>query len=120
MSNIAKTLFTVILVLTLLIAGVASYFILEANKEEGAAVIVSINGVTVAEYPLDKDGIFPINNGTNILVIESGTARVADASCPDELCVRTGKISKTGEKIVCLPNKVMVEVIGAGEDIFLN
>lgn len=113
-------MFTVILVLALLLAGVLSYFIIEANKEDGAAVTVSVNGVTVAEYPLDTDGSFPLNNGTNILIIENGSARVAYANCPDELCVRSGKISKTGEKIVCLPNKVMVEVIGAGEDIFIN
>jgi hypothetical protein len=33
-----------------------------------------------------------------------------EAECPDRSCVKQGKISKNKESIVCLPNKVIVEV----------
>ena len=36
-----------------------------------------------------------------------------DATCPDHICVNQKEISKTGETIVCLPNKVIVEIKGA-------
>ena len=50
---------------------------------------------------------------------------MTDADCPDKLCVKTGRISKTGETIVCLPHRVVVEIIGAaaddsGVDLFVN
>ena len=32
------------------------------------------------------------------------------ADCPDHLCVKQGKISADGEMIVCLPNKVTVQI----------
>jgi hypothetical protein len=35
-----------------------------------------------------------------------------DADCPDKLCEKTGKISKNGETIVCLPHRVVVEIQG--------
>ncbi|MFR4337598.1 MAG: NusG domain II-containing protein [Lachnospira pectinoschiza] len=41
---------------------------------------------------------------------------MTDADCPDKLCVKTGMISKTGETIVCLPHRVVVEIIGAAAD----
>ena len=52
---------------------------------------------------------------TNLLVIKDGKADVTEADCPDKLCVHQKAISKTNETIVCLPNKVVVQVIGAGE-----
>ena len=55
-----------------------------------------------------------------MFVIKNGMAYMKHADCPDKLCVNTGKICRTSEKIVCLPNRVMVEVIGADEEIFIN
>ena len=69
-------------------------------------------------YPLDVDKEIPIQKDgktTNLLVIRDGKADVTEADCPDKLCVHQKAISKTNETIVCLPNKVVVQVIGAGE-----
>ena len=60
--------------------------------------------------PIQKDG-----KTTNLLVIKDGKADVTEADCPDKLCVHQKAISKTNETIVCLPNKVVVQVIGTGE-----
>ena len=39
-----------------------------------------------------------------------------EADCPDEVCILMGEKHKLGETIVCLPNRVMVEIVGdAGE-----
>ena len=35
---------------------------------------------------------------------------MSDATCKNKICVNTGKISKKGESIVCLPNKTIVEI----------
>ena len=37
------------------------------------------------------------------------------SDCKNQICVNTGKISRAGEIIVCLPNYVIVEIIGSGE-----
>lgn len=93
------------------------------NQEAGAQVRVTVDGEVYGTYDLnpsggkaqkieiEKDGVV-----TNILVIEEGKADVTEADCPDKLCVNQKAISATGETIVCLPNKVVVEVIGDAED----
>ena len=109
----------IILIASILIVAIAFFLIVELTKEEGAGVTVKVDGVKVAEYSLSKNGTYPLNGGTNILVIENGKAYLTDANCPDKLCVHQGKISRTGEVITCLPNKLTVTVFGAEESVDL-
>ena len=109
----------IILIASILIVAIALFLIVELTKEEGAGVTVKVDGVKVAEYSLSKNGTYPLNGGTNILVIENGKAYLTDANCPDKLCVHQGKISRTGETITCLPNKLTVTVFGAEESVDL-
>ena len=105
----------IILIASILAIAIALFLIVELTKEEGAGVTVKVDGVKIAEYSLSANGTYPLNGGTNILVIENGKAYLTDANCPDKLCVHQGKISMTGETITCLPNKLTVTVYG-GED----
>lgn len=84
------------------------------NRSEGASVSVTVNGEVFGEYPLDTDAEIRIGEGEsyNILVIKDGEAQITEASCPDKLCINQGKISYEGQSIICLPNKVVVEVQG--------
>ena len=109
----------IILIASILVVAIAFFLIVELTKEEGAGVVVKVDGVEVAEYSLSKNGTYPLNGSTNILVIEDGRAYLSDANCPDKLCVHQGKISRTGEVITCLPNKLTVTVFGAEESVDL-
>ncbi|WP_434311274.1 NusG domain II-containing protein [Hominifimenecus sp. rT4P-3] len=95
-----------------LLAG-AALLLLQATKEEGAQVIVEVDGVQNAVYSLSEERtvtIEGIEGGTNQLVIEGGAASVVDASCPDHLCVHQSSIRYQGQTIVCLPNRVVITV----------
>jgi hypothetical protein len=43
-----------------------------------------------------------------------GWVRVAQAPCPNKLCVRQGRASRAGMSLICLPCRVRVEVDGGG------
>lgn len=115
--NKKKIIYDTVLVLVLAVIGISAFLITESLREEGAYAVVTVNGEWAGEYPLDKDGEYPLSGGTNLLVIQDGKAFVKDATCPDKLCINQGKISRTGERIVCLPNRVMIEITGEGEQI---
>ena len=74
-------------------------------------VKITVNGEVYKEASLksDKKQVIKIND-TNTVVIENGYVYMQDADCKDQLCVKQGKISNEGESIVCLPNKIIVEI----------
>ena len=85
-------------------------------REEGAVAAVEIDGVAAGEYNLMFNGVYPLNGGTNVLVVENGVAYLNYSNCPDHTCERTGKIRYTGQTIVCLPNKLSITIKGSADD----
>ena len=106
-----KIIFDTILVLTLLVISLSALYFVFSNRNIGSTVRVSVDGETVAEYSLYKDGEYSLNGGTNVLKIEDGRAYMIFADCPDKTCVRKGKIYYIGDDITCLPNRVRVEIL---------
>ncbi|MDF2587797.1 MAG: hypothetical protein K0S41_1638 [Anaerocolumna sp.] len=102
----------IILVAIILVIAAAGLLYVNLNKKGGDLVIVRVDGKVVEELPLNKDTTQIIEGvgGTNKLIIEDGHADVIEASCPDALCVHQRQIEHDGETIVCLPNKVVVEI----------
>lgn len=80
--------------------------------------VVSVNGKQVREIPLGEgrqELVVKGYQGESRLEVDGGRVRMVDSACPDKLCVRTGWISRPGESIVCLPNRVVIEVVGETE-----
>lgn len=55
------------------------------------------------------------DGGYNIVVIQEDRIGIAEADCPDKICIHEGFISRPGESVICLPHKVMVEVKAEGD-----
>ena len=77
-------------------------------KSNGKTVVVKQNNKVVAEYRLDGDR--QVELGHNTFTIKDGEVFMSAADCKNQTCVKTGKISKRGECIVCLPNMVILEI----------
>ena len=105
-----------ILVGALLLVALLLFFLVRNGQDRAtgtdAVAVVTVDGAEVGRYPLNKSGTFPLNNGSNILVVENGEAWVSEANCPDKVCMGMGKISRNGEFIACLPNRLIVVVEG--------
>ena len=105
----------VILIVCLLAVGVLMAIVVPLLSRPGGTVQVRVSGHVVASYPLPEDrevDIAGADGGVNRLVIRDGGAWIEDASCPDRLCVGMGVIRRAGQSIVCLPNQVVVEIVG--------
>ena len=97
----------------LLIAGLFFGYTL-LTRTQGAEVVITCDGKEIMRRALDEDAAVEVSEGggKNTVVIKNGAVCVSDASCPDHICVNTGWIEYEGEMIVCLPNKVVVTIIG--------
>lgn len=90
-------------------------------RGEGTTVRVEVDDRVVGVYPLSVDREIEIpsgenGEGRNLLVIRDGRAAVTEASCPDGICAAHRPISRVGESIVCLPNGVVITVVGEDEN----
>lgn len=109
-----------VLGLAALVVCLVLFMIQMFGTDTGASVVVEIDGDTYGVYELSKDAEIDIGK-TNQIRIEDGSVRMEDADCPDHLCVRQGTISKSGQMIVCLPNRVTIRITdehaGISEDV---
>ena len=83
--------------------------------KDGPCAVVYVDGRAVEWYPLDENGVFDINGGTNTIVVEDGKAWMSWADCPDQICKSMGVVEKNNDLIVCLPNRLYVIVEGADQ-----
>lgn len=82
-------------------------------RSGGNVVKVTVDGEIYGIYSLSVDVTEDIisgedGSGLNRLVIRDGKAHIESATCPDGICVDHPPIFKSGESIVCLPNRVVV------------
>ncbi|HKL99976.1 MAG TPA: NusG domain II-containing protein [Mobilitalea sp.] len=104
-----------ILIGTLLILGIIAFILITLTKSEGSRVLIIVNGEEYKDMSLEEDTTFTLeleNGGWNTFVIKDGYVDMIDASCPDELCVNHKDIHYNNETIVCLPNNVVLQIIG--------
>ena len=117
MQKVGKKLYAdIILILLLLILALSVFIIMRIFSVEAAFAVVTVDGVEVGRYSLKNDGEYSLNGGTNILVVRDGECYMKEADCPDKVCVHSGHKSLSGERIVCLPNRVEVYLSRGDED----
>lgn len=89
-----------------------------AFDPSSATVQIRVGGQVYDEYPLsenrevivDQDG-----KSQNKVIIKDGQVQIIEASCHNQICVKQGAISMPGQTIICLPNKVVVEILSNSE-----
>lgn len=111
----------IILVLSMVIIAAAAFLIINfAVKKDGSYAVIKVDGKVIKTLDFNSgETTIEVNGyqgGVNKVVINDGKVSMTEADCPDELCVKTGKISRVGETIVCLPHRVVVEIKGSPDD----
>jgi hypothetical protein len=64
----------------------------------------------VKQLPLAQDAVYRLKNMA--IEVKQGRIRIAESDCPRQICVHSGWISGPAQTIVCVPNKVLVEIQG--------
>ena len=131
----------IILFIVLVVIGLAASAALTLSHGEAsgsAKVIIESGGDLYARYPLNEDRTVvvpaPKQNSAdapeadsdaepseqydyyNVIVIHGGSVAVTEASCKNQVCVKHSAISRPGESIVCLPNRLVVRIENGSEE----
>lgn len=95
------------LVLAILISSIS-------NRVSGKYISIKVDGKEIKKIQFSKEVVgktYEIKTefGRNLVEIGDESARVIEADCPDKLDVKQGKITRPGQVIVCLPNRLIIE-----------
>ena len=93
-------------------------FLAARAPQSGAlTVVVSADGQELDRLPLAQFGTHTYaNNGYTLTVTAAGGAvSVTQSDCPGQDCVHSGAVSRAGQSIVCLPARIVVELVGAAD-----
>ena len=102
-----------LLILTLILAAGALWFVFRPQSQGTYAVVIH-HGREIGRYALSESRSVPIGDEAyNILTISDGEVYISDANCGDHTCIHTGRISLEGERIICLPHELVIEVVGS-------
>lgn len=98
--------------LILLLAGAVWAVLQFVPGQKGSMLKITVDGQIYGMYPLDEDRTIEIG-GTNTCVIADGAVSMTEADCPDLICVHTKEIDAKGGAIVCMPNRVVLDIVGS-------
>lgn len=107
-----------ILIGVILILGIAVIAFMNLTKKEGSQVVITVDGEVYDTLYLREDTSYTVklkDGSYNTFVIKDGYVDMVDANCPDKICVKHRSIHFNNDTIVCLPNKVVLEVTGSEE-----
>ncbi len=91
----------------------SSFDAITAVITQDGKVIKSINLNTVtspAYVNINNHGI------KQVIVAEKGKIRFSESACLDKICVKTGWLTKTGAKAICLPSATIITIVGDHKD----
>lgn len=115
-----------IMIGVIVILAVAVIAFMNFTKKEGSKVVITVGGEVYDTLYLNEDTSYTVkleDGSYNTFEIKDGDVDMVDASCPDKICVKHRSIHYNNDTIVCLPNKVVLEVTEAedsGVDAIAN
>lgn len=108
----------IILFIVLIAMGLGLSWFSAAGSTQGQNAVVTVDGQLYGTYSLTENRTIDIdqNDHINKITIKNATVQMTYSDCKNQVCVKDGRISKTNQSLVCLPNKVMVEITGGEEE----
>ena len=89
-----------------------------ASREQPVAYIYQNNRL-LGEYQLDREQVILIGDQVRPdmkIEIKGGAIRVAESDCPKGVCKQAGWVRTPGRSIMCVPNRVLIQLKGQPRD----
>lgn len=103
----------VVLLVIALAIGTAWWFYGGLSRSGPAEYIITHRGEEIARGDLADPREITVDGQYHLQIVCDGKSiSVIRSDCPTQDCVRTGKATHPGQSIVCLPEQVVVKLVG--------
>jgi hypothetical protein len=88
------------------------------NKSDRLYAQIVKNGEVLQTVDLSQVAeSYTLDLGDVKILVEKNAVSFAEADCPDKLCVKCGRLTKSGDTAVCVPTGTVIQVLGSGNDV---
>jgi hypothetical protein len=93
-----------------------------SSRMRDHAVALFKDGDQIERLPLEGSWTrrIPAKHGSITVRMHDGQAWVAEASCRHKICISAPPVSRAGERIICAPNRFLLEIHGRGVDTVIG
>lgn len=107
-------LFDLIVLGVIIALVVALLLVLFLPKEEGSSVEIYRSGKLIGEFKMSdySETSLVKQYGSLIVCITGDSVSVLESDCPDKCCVKQGEIRYDGESIICVPQEIVIKIVG--------
>ncbi len=102
----------ILIIMIIFLAAVVWIMTSVLNRGTGGSLLISVDSQKYGVYDLNEDQVISIGD-TNACQIQDGEVSMIFGDCPDKVCVHSAGISKNGQTIICMPNKIVLEIVGS-------
>lgn len=104
-------------VIGIILALAGILFLLFQKSSSGNSVQITCDGQVFGQYSLKENQEIEVATkyGRNVVVIEQGSVFVKESDCKDHYCEKQGHLETVGRSLICLPHKLVVEIVGETE-----
>lgn len=101
-----------VIIIAIVVIAIILCCVVMIPSSNGEVAVIYHEGKIIGRYSLNNDITVNLLDNKMTFTIKDGKAGVSYSDCKNLICVRTGEISKSGERIVCAPNKVTIVIEG--------
>jgi hypothetical protein len=104
----------ILIAISIVLFGLNWLVIRDVNGAAEKAVVIYKDHVVIGAFPLLKDRVIQLEPfGVSMVVeIRGQKVRVLSSSCRQQVCVRKGWTGQVHDPIICLPNKITIDITG--------
>ncbi|MEN6326189.1 MAG: NusG domain II-containing protein [Syntrophomonas sp.] len=91
------------------------------RSNQSVKAVITQNGSIIKEINLNDlkkpESVYINEPVKQVIRAEKGKIRFVESDCPNKTCVKTGWLTKAGDRAVCIPSKVVVTIVGENNKI---
>ena len=105
----------ILIAVSIVLFGLYWLMMRDSNDATEKTVVIYKDDVVIWTLPMLKDRIIQLEPfGVSMVVeIRDQKVRVLSSSCQQQICVRKGWTEQVHNPIICIPNKITIDVTGA-------
>lgn len=102
------------LIACLFAVNVALFSGIDYTRTAGSWVVIEVSQKEVERLPLSENRLVHVTGplGETEVEIRDGKARIVKSPCSRKLCIKSGYIQYADRIAACLPNRVVVRILG--------